>query len=212
MTDDATALALQRNVLLTLAGKLAPEGFKAVAARQALTRRRPPGEHVIHVAFIRHAADLDVTIQVAVRLDKLRPVYRAAQLGVEPMLGAELGNMVDGRPRRWTVAAPPDLDAVGDSIQALCRTFALPWFVETADLTAVYGWLRGDDRRAWLLAPVPMYRGYLLVALAGVIDSPRAASEVADQYAAALVARRDAQAEQFARRVPALLSALAGQL
>ena len=211
MTGDGSVVGWKRETLQLLAKEFSPDGFQAVASRQALTRRRPPGEHVIHVAFVRHPHDLDLTVQLAVRLDRLRPLYRISQLGVEPMLGAEVGNMLDGRPRRWTIASSADAGVVVESIHSCCTSFALPWFAEAANLGTVYEWLRQDDRRAWLLAPVPMYHGFLLTALAGVVVSPQAATETAAHYSKLLLERRDPQAAQFAERVSLLLSALEAQ-
>lgn len=82
----------------------------------------------VHVSFIRHEADIDVTADVAVRVDAIEQVVNQCETGLtdaekrrSTTLGAELGNLTRRQPLRWTVSALGDVAAVAEQIYGSVR-------------------------------------------------------------------------------------------
>ena len=108
---------------------------------QSFTRKTLFGRQTFHVSFIRHAHDCDVTGDVAIRIDDLEDLLnewnatlsKAEQKQTHSM-GAELGNLSEGRQRRWTLASEDDIPEVVSSVMALFESVGLPYLEKYSDL------------------------------------------------------------------------------
>jgi hypothetical protein len=91
--------------------------------RQDFVREVPSGQWIVHVSFIRHPEDVDATADLAVRLEPVERLLEAAGYGQGQgaTIGAELGNIVDGRPRRWTIQSAADCPVVAEEMASEIR-------------------------------------------------------------------------------------------
>jgi hypothetical protein len=199
--------SLQRGLLQELASRLPEDGFKPRMKRQDFVREVPSGQWIVHVGFIRHPDDVDVTVDPAVRLEPVERLLEAAGYGhgQGATIGAELGNIVDGRPRRWTIQSAADCPVVAEEMASEIRKFALAWLERHSDPRAVFGILAQQDRQSWLYSPVHVKRCLTLVALATHLESDEKADEVARECRSFLQARNDPQLRVFDHHVRALL-------
>src|SRR5437867_11840937 len=104
---------LKEDLLNSLGKRVEAYGFAMKAREQSLYKRTPFGRLALHLSFIPHRADFDATADVAVRFDALEDLVnegndllsKAEKKGTFS-LGADLGNISEGKQRRWTVSGP----------------------------------------------------------------------------------------------------------
>jgi len=131
------------------------------------------------VSFIKHGHDCDVTADVALRIDALedllnentdlRNVERKKKIH---SLGAELGNIADGRQRRWTLATEEDTPRVAGSMVSAFESIGLPYLETFSDLNRALAVLAADDRSSWLHSPFHDLRAKRAVGLAHLLGRP----------------------------------------
>lgn len=151
---------LERTLLSEIGRGLNEFGFSRPKG-QTLERRTEAGRVAVHLSFIEHETDLDVTTDVAIRFDSVEElVHRSNELLSKEeksqtfTLGAEVGTLKTGQPLRWTVTSHPDISAVAAAILAELREVALPYIDQYSQMENAYDLLSGDDREAWVHSPV----------------------------------------------------------
>ncbi len=104
---------LQRALLSSVAEQAAKYGFDKRPRGQTFYKKTTFGRLAFGLSFIRHKTDFDVTVHVAIRFDELEDLINEdssllseAEKRNTFSLGAELGNISEGRQKRWTVASP----------------------------------------------------------------------------------------------------------
>ena len=156
------------------------------------------GRHAFHLSFIKHKADFDVTVDVAVRLDELENLLNEhrgnlseAQKKNTFTLGAELGNISEGRQKRWTVASLDDIKPAAKSIMDAFVAIGVPYLEKYSDVESVLETLSGDDRAAWLHAPIHDDRAKSAIALAFLLGDRERFSQLAAAKTEFLKSRND---------------------
>lgn len=200
--------ALQGELLRELASRLAEDEFEPRMKRQDFVREVPSGQWIVHVGFIRHREDVDATVDLGVRLEPVERLLEAAGYGhgQGATIGAELGNIVDGRPRRWTMQSAADCPVVAEEMVSEIRKFGLAWLERHSDPRVVFSILAQQDRQSWLYSPVHLKRCLTLVALAKHLESDAKADEVARGCRSFLQVRNDPQLRVFEYHVRQLLA------
>jgi hypothetical protein len=167
---------LQDQLLAAVAPGLAARGFPRWASGQSFSRITPFGRQTFHLGFIKHASDVDVTADVAIRIDALEDLLNewngtlsTAERKRTHSLGAELGNIAEGRQHRWALASDQDVPTTAASVIARFEAVGLPYIQRYSDLDHALEALSGDDRAAWLHAPVHDVRASRAVGLAFVL-------------------------------------------
>lgn len=167
---------LRRAVLDKLALAMPKYGFKRKPIGQSFYRSLPFGRWTFHVAFINHDADVDVTADVAVRVDAVEDLVHSGDKllsGREKQetatIGAELGNIADHRQKRRTIASISDVEGVAAAMLDEFAKFGLPYLERYSDLDKMLDVLCGNDPGAWLNSPVHAERCKRAVALALVL-------------------------------------------
>lgn len=166
-----------QSALLSEVGKrLKVHGFKPRAAGQTFTRDSTHGRHAVHLTFIDHDTDFDVTADVAVRFDMVEdivhrsnPLLSKAEKAKTYTLGAELGNIDRGEPYRWTVSRSADIPSVADQIERKLVEIGLPYLDTYGEPEAALEVLARDDRSAWLHSPIHAERAKRATALLVVL-------------------------------------------
>ena len=94
------------------------------------------------MSFIKHAHECDVTADVAIRVDALEDLLNEwnatlskAERKQTHSMGAELGNISEGRQRRWTLATEDDIPEAVSSVMELFESVGLPYREETRVLS-----------------------------------------------------------------------------
>jgi hypothetical protein len=163
----ASTAELRNALLKRLGAQLSPMGFRK--SEQAFAKRWGAGKLLVHLSFVRHADDFDVLVDVAVRHDPIedrlnadRPQLSKRERSKTATVGVELGNWSLGRPLRWTVSTPADLDPVGRQLlEEVCRT-GLPFLEQFAQLEELERVLAADDKMARLICPIAEKRSAVL--------------------------------------------------
>jgi len=167
---------LQNGLFAALARRMAEHGFESRPRDQRFVRKTPFGRQTFHVSFITHPHDCDVTADVAIRIDALEDLLneRTATLSKSEgkqthSLGAELGNISEGRQRRWTLASEDDIPQVVSSMISLFESVGLPYLETYSNLERALAVLSGDDQASWLHSPFHDLRAQLAIGLAFIL-------------------------------------------
>jgi hypothetical protein len=136
-------------------------GFNAKAVGQSFYRSVPGGRWAFHISFIRHPNDLDVTADVAVRIDAIEQVVNEWTSGLTNAekrgsftLGAELGNLTGRQPLRWTLSGVDSVEAVAEEILAAFEQIGLPYLSNHSDAESAYRILTSTEIRDLLQSPI----------------------------------------------------------
>src|SRR5687768_7494379 len=114
---------LERSLLRATGMRVARLGFSARPKGQTFLRQLSGGFVAMHLTFIEHESDFDVTTDVGIRFDAVEelvnrsnPLLSNKEKFATCTLGAELGNLEHGRPRRITVASTGDVEVAAECI------------------------------------------------------------------------------------------------
>jgi hypothetical protein len=202
---------LQKSLLQEVGKVVAQHGFDPKPVDQSFRRRLPDGSAVVHVGFVPHGdVDVDVTGDVAVRFDAVEDLLNEdrALSNTEKKrtatLGAEFGNLAEGRQRRWKLKEAADVAPVATAIGEAVRTIAVPYIQKYGDMEAALEALSGNDAAAWLHSPFHDARAKRSVALASILGPPSRMEETAARARAFLVSRSDPGLAEFDRFVEKL--------
>jgi hypothetical protein len=193
-----------RKALLNRVGeKVKVYGFKKAAGPHFI-KKAPPGGYALHLTFINHPDDFDVTADVAVRFDDVEDLLNEHKDFLTPKqkretfsLGVELGNLVEGKPRRWTVVDAGDIEGVADSIAAAFVNIGLPYMEKYSDPEQALAVFSGEDRDSWLHSPFDHERAKRAIALALLTKGPERFNEIAVAKTNYLAAKNDPGLQQF---------------
>lgn len=160
----------------------------------------------MHVSFIEHAADVDVTTDVAVRFDAVEDLIHRSDKLLSPKekaqtftLGAELGNLERGEPFRSTLAIQSDILRVAEGIMTKLESVGLPYIERYSRPEAAYDLLSKDDRTAWIHSPIHAERARRACALLVIMGRRPEITALAAQKQAFLQSINDPGAAAFER-------------
>ncbi len=95
---------------------LADHGFKKRITNQDFYKNTEEGKVSIHLSFINHFDDFDVTVDFAIRLNDVEDILNEIDHSMTPpkkldtyTLGAELGNITGEGQKRWTIENEADV-------------------------------------------------------------------------------------------------------
>lgn len=153
----------QRQLLIELSRRMPQYGFEGKPVGQSFHKATSYGKDALHLSFIRHENDFDVTADVAIRIDAIEDLVNAeskllskAEKRHTFTLGVELGNWAEGAQHRWTVAGPEDVPVVAGSVLSMFERVGIPYLERYSSLDGAYDALaRNDnDQGSWLHSPV----------------------------------------------------------
>lgn len=137
-------------------------GWTFVASRRHFRRSLPGRQHLIHVAFINHVDDFDVTIDVSID-------FLAGRKSV-CVLGAELGNIEGTGQRRHSVDSEETAVAAALEASAHIEAVGLPFLERYTDAATALASLAAGGREADLLSPIRALHAQQIAALEGLRD------------------------------------------
>jgi hypothetical protein len=149
-------------------------GFERKVYGQSFRMPRPFGWAAVHLSFIPHGeSDFDLTADVALRVDAVEELLHADNSLISKKekleaatIGCELGNLSDGKQRRWKIVTESDVKPVIASLDAALMSIALPYMDRYSNLEETFAVLCRNDAEAWLHSPLHHYRGMRALALA----------------------------------------------
>lgn len=151
---------LERHLLHETGKRVARLGFSSRKGQRFL-RPLEGGLVVLHLTFIEHECDFDVTTDVAIRFDAVEelvnrsnPLLSKKEKSATCTIGAELGNLECGQPYRITVASDGDIDFAAGCIVRKLEEVGLPYIERFSRPEAAYEVLSRDDREAWIHCPI----------------------------------------------------------
>ena len=164
---------LRERLQSRVAQVMSKHGFVKRFVGQSLRKPIDGGRWSLHLSFIPHESDFDVTADVAIRLDAVEQLlHRSSRLLSErekartATIGAELGNLADGRFRNWTVVTERDVELIAPEIVAEFAKFGLPYLERLSDPEVMLQTLSANDPRAWRSSPIHLHRCKTVLALA----------------------------------------------
>jgi hypothetical protein len=211
---------IERELLEETGKRLAQFGFSSRPTAQSFTRGLYPdsveamaGRAAVHLSFIQHEANVDVTMDVAIRFDAVEDLVQRSNELLSPKeksqtftLGAEIGNLERGEPFRMTVSNAADLKAVADSVVTKSKAVGLPYIERYSRPAAAYEVLSKDDRDAWLHSPIHSQRAKRACALLVAMGKQSELASLGARKLAFLQAVKDPGATAFARFLAELSS------
>lgn len=204
---------LQGRFLDALVPEMRRLGFEAALVDQAFHKRTPNGHWILHVSLVPHAADFDVTADVAIRIDAVEEVVNRAVRGLLPKdqkrtatVGAELGNIAEGRQRRWTIRSANDIPVVVGGVVHALEDVGLPYLEHYSNLEAMLAAIATPERSSWLHAPIHDARWKRAVVLALVLGGADRARALAERGARDLRERNDPALASFERFVQEVMA------
>jgi hypothetical protein len=163
-------------------------------------KKTESGEWAVGVGWVRHPADFDASMNVSVRINALEEfVYENESEQGEGRFtfGAEIGNISQGRNKRWRVCSYADLDPVSESITEALETIGIPYLEKYSDMETALAAISGDDKDSALHSPVAGERAKRAIALAFVLKKFDVFRELADYKARYLESRNNQKLGEF---------------
>jgi hypothetical protein len=198
-----------------VSSKISDYGFTGNRKEFCFYKRTAFGRLAFCLAFIRHPHDVDLTVQMAVRFDDLENLINEYNSHLSESLkkrtfsiGIELGNLLERRPKRWTVASLKDVEPVAHSIMNSFVTVALPYLEKYSDKQTALEVLSGDDQDAWLHSPFHDVRAKRALGLAFLFGDRERFSQLAVAKTEFLKSRNDSGLASFVEFRDALKSRL----
>ena len=188
---------LKHMLVDAVASAIAASGFTKHGG-QEFQKRYEWGCAEIHLSFIEHDHDFDVTVDVGIRFDAVEDlVHRNNKLLTAKekantfSMGGELGNLMEGKPVRWTVASEVDVSNVAEEIWERIADTAIPYVEQYGDMNRAIEILSSEERAAWIHSPIHGERAKRAVALAILLRDDRQAHCLINAKLTFLRARKD---------------------
>ena len=212
-----TVQALQKELIAQITPQLAEMGFAFKAKTRSFYRDIKGGKQILHLTFINHPGDFDVTADVAVRIDALEDLVNAgnqtisaSERALTASVGAELGNISAGQPKRWKVASEADVAHAVSGVLGEFRSTGLPYLERFCSLEEIMSVLAGDDPASRLHSPLHTPRAMRALGAAFLLGRWDRFDEIAETKSRYLAERKDfglgtytAFAERLAQKKPA---------
>ncbi len=176
---------IKKVLLNKIAGFLANYGFNNRIYGQSFWKPLNIGRGMIHLHFINHTNDFDVTVSVSIRFDKLEEMInknnillKVNEKNLTSTIGVELGNLTKGVQRRWTVKGVDDIEFVACDICKMIVKAALPYIEKYKDMDTVFEMIMRDDPDVWMLSPLRHRLAMNAVGLAKLLNKNELLDEI----------------------------------
>ncbi|WP_305910075.1 DUF4304 domain-containing protein [Methylomarinum sp. Ch1-1] len=167
---------LQKNLLSSVGEKLTAFGFGKKAKQQSFYRSIEGGWACVHLSFINHADDFDVTVDVAIRFDEVEDLVNSKNNLLTKKekertctLGIELGNLSVGEQKRWSISSEEQISLVADSILEDFEKFGNPYLLKYSSVNSAYELLSSDEKSVWKHCPFHATRAKKAIAIAKLL-------------------------------------------
>lgn len=163
-------------------------GFQKRIFGQSLRKPFEGGYAVVHLTFINHEDDFDITVDVGIRFDQLENlIHENNNLITEKekaqtcTIGVEIGNLTIGEQKRWTVKDENDIEFVSQDIFRSIKGVVIPYINKYSNIENVFHLCLKDDQEASLNAPIAYVRAMHAVGLAKLLNKTELLEDVIQQ-------------------------------
>lgn len=163
-------------LLKQLSERLVQIGFDKKIHGQSLWKFIEHGRASVHLSFINHVTDFDITVDVSIRIDRVEDMANASNKLLKDRekkmtytIGTEIGNFINGRQKRWTIDKVEDIGPVCDDIFKCVMEVAVPYIDKYSELENIYEVLLRDDKEGWRHSPIHYRRAIGAVAMARLL-------------------------------------------
>jgi hypothetical protein len=187
--------------LKQLAEPLSKHGFKYRSLRQHYYRITSTGKDFLHIAFITHHDNFDITADFAVRNDAIEDLinYHLPNYIITKdkkwtvTVGAQLGNVANltVEERRERVATEEDIPRALAGIIAQFETIALPCYSRFSSLESILAIASGDGKESRLFTAGPVGRAQVAFAGAYILRDKRLFEELEQRKMSLLQETKD---------------------
>lgn len=174
----------------SLALEMNKRGFIRRASIDSFVRKFPGGLQVVHLCFIYHGIDVDVTLDFGVRFTEVEDLINKHRPDVDDKykkesmtLNADLSNLCR-KQIRWTITGMTDLGAAGKGILETIDTIILPDFEKHSSLQNCLHTVSGEGTYSIPYAVPDDWRAITAIAIAFVLGNK-------DQFTNLVKAKRD---------------------
>ena len=167
---------LRDALLMEVGERLRPLGFRARVSYRDFYRELGSCRQLLHISFINHKRDFDVTADVAVRhhvvedvRNQGRPYLAEAEKKQTATIGAELGNIAGRGQHRWAIIDRNDIPSAADGIVSYFRGVGLPFLERFSSLRETFEVLRGGSKESRLICPFDDERAKIVKIIGGLL-------------------------------------------
>ncbi|MCG1025142.1 hypothetical protein [Dehalobacter sp.] len=166
-----------KNIILQkISTYLIQYGFDKKIHGQSFWKPIVEGRAMVHLSFINHENDFDITVSVSIRFDALEELINADNALLKPKeklmtssIGVELGNLTEGRQKRWSIYDESDVDPAVKSICEITDDAAIPYIEKYKNIETTYEMMLRDDQEIFTFAPLHHRRAMNAVGLAKLL-------------------------------------------
>ncbi|MCS0320534.1 hypothetical protein [Vibrio diabolicus] len=176
--------SIQKKLLADLGEKLSVFGFNMKPKKQSYYRPTNNGWDCVHISFIDHDSDFDVTLDIAIRFNDVENLVNSnnemltsKEKSETSTLGVEIGNLSMNERLRWKVSSQEQLPTVIDSILKEYKTSGEEYFSKYSSLESVHKLLSSDEKIVWKHCPFHATRAKKAIAIAYLLGQ----SDIKDQ-------------------------------
>lgn len=164
-------------ILKNVSANLNEIGFNNKIRGQSFLHNIDIGIAMIHMSFINHVYDFDITISVSIRVNKVEEIInnsngylKKSEQSKTSTIGCELGNLSNGFQKRYEVFEDTKLDNVVNEIIESIKKHAFPFIEKYSNLYNIYSIVLKDDKESWMVSPVHYHRAQSAIVLAKILQ------------------------------------------
>ncbi len=160
----------------------------------------------MHLAFIDHRTDFDVTMDLAVRFDAVEDMINEDSTYLSKKektqtysLGVQLGNLVGKGQMRWSVKTAADVLPATNGIVAEFEKYGLPYLERVSSMRSAFELLTSPGEESWIHSPIHSVRAKRVLAMAKILGMGDRLAPIASEYERFLEELKDFGAADFKR-------------
>lgn len=184
--------------------RLSVFGYRKNTSRRHFWKPFELGKVAIHLSFINHYDDFDITVNVGIRFDELEEMKNlhntllsAKERKQTFSIGAELGNVSEGKPKRWTINSESDIELIANNIYKTIEKVAFPYIEQFSNLENAFEGCLNDGKESWLITALDSKRAMNAVGLAKILNKTDQINEIIQYKSKFLEDRNDFRLNSF---------------
>lgn len=195
--------SLQQLIFADVGRQIMQHGFKPRIADQLFYKAISNKRFAIHLSFINHETDFDLTLDVAIRFNDLEKMVNETEPFLSQYLknktyslGAELGNISEGKQKRWTFGNTNDVQSNIVLLMQSISDIGLPYLVKYSDMQEAFNVLN-DPSTGWLHSPIDLARSKRILGLTFLLKRYDLFLEIASSKIELLKSKHNTELNSF---------------
>ena len=172
---------LKKSFLKSLGQELSPKGYQTFVTDQTLVKKLPEAHHMIHAGFIVHPQDINVTVDVGIRLPNVEKfvdeIQNERSSRFSFTIGVDVGHLTVGKRLRWTLVNETDIPQAVENIRSVLTQVDTLFFDRFPTSQSIFEMLSRNDSTTELLSPLALKRAIRTIVLAYLLNGREALDE-----------------------------------